>query len=244
MDLDSAKTIEADTALLAEQRLGKGEPSIEIAFAGLALTLDHSGAIYVAAHETLIVSDLHFEKGSAFAAGGRLLPAFDTHDTLARLRGVIETYRPKRVICLGDSFHDVTAGERMAAEDRAALASIRALTEDWVWISGNHDPETPAFCEGRHFAEFVIGGAVLRHEPSAAPGAPQIAGHFHPKASMPAGGRSFSGRCFCASDRLLIMPAFGTYTGGLHCRDVAIRSLFDAEPRIYMIHTKKLWRIA
>jgi DNA ligase-associated metallophosphoesterase len=244
MDLESAKTIEAGTALLAEQRLGKGEPSIEIAFGGLTLTLDHSGAICIAAHATLIVSDLHLEKGSAFAARGRLLPAFDTHDTLMRLKGVIETYRPKRVICLGDSFHDLGAGERMAKADRDALSSIRALTDDWVWISGNHDPETPAYCEGRLFAEFMIGDTVLRHEPSAAAAAPQIAGHFHPKASVPAAGRSFSGRCFCASDRLLIMPAFGAYTGGLHCRDLAIRSLFSAEPRIYMIHTKKLWRIA
>ncbi len=105
-------------------------------------------AVYIAAHDTLIVSDLHLEKGSAAAARGRLIPAFDSHDTLARLKLVIEAYRPKRVVCLGDSFHDLKAGERMAEADRNALAALRTLTEDWVWISGNHDPETPDFCEG------------------------------------------------------------------------------------------------
>src|SRR5262249_30588467 len=145
---------------------------------------------------------------SAAAARGRLIPAFDSHDTLTRLKLVIEAYRPKRVVCLGDSFHDVKAGQRMAQADRGALAALRALTEDWVWISGNHDPETPDFCEGSVTPALTIGSIVLRHEPSATHDAPQIAGHFHPKASAP-GSNRFSGRCFCVSQRLVIMPAFG-----------------------------------
>jgi hypothetical protein len=215
-----------------------------IAFAGLGLTLDHSGAAYLPACRTLIVSDLHLEKGSQFAARGRLVPALDSHDTLLRLERAIEAYRPRRVVCLGDSFHDGRAGERMAAADRAALSALCARVEEWVWIAGNHDPDAPVLCDGERRAEVGIEGVALRHEPSAARTTPEIVGHFHPKASLPAGGRRFSGRCFCVSDDLLIMPAFGAYAGGLSCANPALRSLHKSEPQIFMLHASKIWRIA
>ncbi len=227
-----------------EEALGPGRSSIAIAFAGLALTLDQSGAAWLPDQKTLIVADLHLEKGSNEGARGRLVPALDSHDTLIRLRCVIEAYRPKRVVCLGDSFHDGRAGERMAEADRSALAALCALAEGWVWIGGNHDPEAPEFCGGERRDELPIEGVILRHEPRAIREAAEIAGHFHPKASVRAGGQRLSGRCFCVSDDLLIVPAFGAYAGGLQCTAEALRSLYRAEPKIFMLHASKLWRIA
>ncbi len=229
---------------LAEETLGPGRSSIPIIFAGLALTLDHSGAAWLSTQRTLIVSDLHLEKGSSAAARGRLIPALDSHDTLARLKSVVEAYQPARVVCLGDSFHDERAGERMAEADRRALASLCALAKEWVWIGGNHDPEAPEFCDGERRDDLRIEGVILRHEPNALRVTPEIAGHFHPKASVPTVGRRFSGRCFCISDDLLIMPAFGAYTGGLNCAAQELRSLHRAEPKIFMLHASKIWRVA
>lgn len=234
----------ADAGHPAEEALGSGRSAIHITFAGLAVTLDQSGAAWLPTRTTLIVSDLHLEKGSNAAARGRLIPAFDSHDALTRLRCVIEAYRPARVICLGDSFHDGRAGERMAKADRQALAALRALAEEWVWIGGNHDPEAPEFCGGERRRDLEIEGVTLRHEPNAVREMPEIAGHFHPKASIPAGGHRLSGRCFCVSDDLLIMPAFGAYTGGLHCAAQVVRSLHRAEPKIFMLHASKIWRVA
>ena len=237
-------TSEPETRRPPEEALGPGCSSSPIAFAGLALTLDQSGAAWLPDLRTLIVSDLHLEKGSNAAARGRLIPALDSHDTLIRLRCVIEAYRPKRVVCLGDSFHDGRAGERMADADRSALASLCALAEEWVWIGGNHDPEAPEFCGGERRDELPIEGVILRHEPHAVRDAPEIAGHFHPKASVRGGGQRFSGRCFCVSDDLLIVPAFGAYAGGLHCAAKELRSLHRAEPKIFMLHASKIWRVA
>ncbi len=208
------------------------------------LTLDGSGAAYLPEHGALIVSDLHLEKGSSAAMRGLLLPPLDSHDTLQRLRRVVESYRPARVVCLGDSFHDGRAAERMAAPDRAALAALCALAGEWIWIGGNHDPETPAFCDGERRAEYEIGGVILRHEPRATRGAPEIAGHFHPKASVGAGGARLGGRCFCVSDDLLIMPAFGAYAGGMAWQSRALLSLHRGPPKIFMLHASKLWRVA
>ena len=229
---------------LAEETLGPGRPSISIIFTGLAVTLDYSGAAWLSTQRTLIVSDLHLEKGSSAAARGRLIPALDSHDTLARLRSVVEGYQPAQVVCLGDSFHDGRAGERMAKADRRALASLCALTSEWVWIGGNHDPEAPEFCDGERRDKLRIESVVLRHEPNAVRETPEIAGHFHPKAIVPTAGRRFSGRCFCISDDLLIMPAFGAYTGGLNCAAQELRSLHRAEPKIFMLHASKIWRVA
>jgi uncharacterized protein len=227
-----------------EEALGPGRPSIHITFAGLTVTLDQSGAAWLSTRSTLIVSDLHLEKGSNAAARGSLIPAFDSHDTLTRLRCVIEAYRPARVVCLGDSFHDTRAGERMAEADRQALTSLCALAEEWIWIGGNHDQEAPEFCGGERRIDLRIDGVTLRHEPNAVREMPEIAGHFHPKASIPAGGHRLPGRCFCVSDDLLIMPAFGAYTGGLRSSAQELPSLHRAEPKIFMLHASKIWRVA
>ncbi len=235
---------DCNAAVSPEEALGRGRASISIRFAGLALSLDRSGAAYLPAHATLIVSDLHLEKGSGAASRGRLVPALDSHDTLLRLKAAIETYRPRRVVCLGDSFHDTRAGERMAKADQDALAALCGLAQEWIWISGNHDPEAPAFCEGERRAELEIEGVTLRHEPCAARSKPEIAGHFHPKASVPAIGHRFSGRCFCISHDLVIMPAFGAYAGGLSCDAPALRGLHNGQPQIFMLHASKLWRVS
>jgi uncharacterized protein len=236
-------TISAADRPLSLASLSAGKPSLKIEFAGQSLMLDHSGAAYMDAYRTLIVSDLHLEKGSGAAARGRLLPRLDSRDTLQRLRQTIDNYAPARAICLGDSFHDRGAGERMAPGDRDELVSLCASVREWVWVSGNHDPELPEFCSGKICNEIDIGGVILSHEPQANRTIPQIAGHFHPKVRVSAGGGRFSGRCFCVSAALMVMPAFGAFTGGLSCADPAIRQLHKAEPRLFLLHARKLWRV-
>lgn len=221
-----------------------GKPAIDIGFGGLTLTLHGSGAAYIAAEATLLVADLHLEKGSRAAAKGRLVPALDSRDTLKRLRCAIEALEPARVICLGDSFDDRFAGGRMAPADKDELLSLCGMAREWIWLGGNHDPEIPAFCGGELHREMMIGRVALRHEPAVDRQAPQIVGHIHPKASLPAGGHRFSGPCFCVSEDLLIMPAFGAYAGGLSCKAPPVRALHKSEPRLYMMHAGKLWRVA
>src|SRR5262249_42649571 len=57
----------------------------DVVVAGTALVLDPAGALYWPEERALVVSDLHLEKGSSFAARGVLLPPFDTTATLDRL---------------------------------------------------------------------------------------------------------------------------------------------------------------
>jgi hypothetical protein len=203
---------------------GGGE---EITVASVTLVADCAGAIYWPDEKLLVAADLHFEKGSSFAARGVLLPPYDTATTLARLARLIERYSPSLVIALGDSFHDGGGAARM---DDISRGSLKALQRgrDWVWIAGNHDPD-PADNIGGRFADALAFGALtFRHEPSAKMCDGEIAGHLHPLARVAQRGRAVSRRCFAGNGRRLVMPAFGAYAGGLNVRDRAIVALFGA----------------
>ena len=101
-------------------------PGAEITVAGVSLVADLAGALYWPDEGALIVSDLHLEKGSAFAVRGVLMPPYDTAATLEALGAVIARYAARIVIALGDNFHDGGGPARLAATDRAQLLDIAA----------------------------------------------------------------------------------------------------------------------
>jgi uncharacterized protein len=217
---------------------------MEIVFASEPVVLDASGALFLAAHGILAVADLHLEKGSFFAARRSPVPCHDTRDTLQRLAAVIELYRPQTVICLGDSFHDARAGERMALPDSLALQKLIADAGSWIWLTGNHDPQIPAAFGGAGRALHGAGALYLAHLPET-PARPLIAGHYHPKLSLSLANAHISGRCFLFSEALLLMPAFGAYAGGLDARDEALAPLFVGEKRCHVLSYRgKLWTVA
>src|SRR5882724_8281513 len=106
----------------------------------VTLAADCAGALYWPEESLLVVADLHLQKGSSIARRGMLLPPYDTTETLARLARLIARYAPRIVISLGDSFHDGGGHARLSASDRASLAALQR-GRDWIWITGNHDPD-------------------------------------------------------------------------------------------------------
>jgi uncharacterized protein len=208
-------------------RASPGRADATVAVAGITLVADCAGALFWPDEGLLVVADLHLEKGSAFAARGVLLPPYDTAATLKRLAALIERYAPRLVIALGDSFHDGGGPERMADTSRATLKSLQRA-RDWLWITGNHDPEPAENIGGRFADMLVLGPLTFRHEPSRHACEGEIAGHLHPQARIAQRGRAVSRRCFAGDGKRLVMPSFGAYTGGLNVRDSAIASLFGA----------------
>ena len=209
--------------MLAGSLAVKSEPAGILDVAGVTLLADLSGALFWQEESLLVVSDLHLEKGSSFAARGVLLPPYDTPATLGRLAAVIARHDPRMVIALGDSFHDRRAHQRLTVPDRDAIAAMQ-VRRDWIWISGNHDPALPSDLGGVVADEVAIGRIVFRHEPTGAAG--EIAGHLHPKARVATRGRSMERRCFAGDGERVVMPAFGAYAGGLSIRDAAFAKLF------------------
>ena len=192
---------------------------VRFSFAGQQFAALGPGALWWPARRALIVADLHLEKGSWFAKYGQMLPPYDSLATLADLTALVAACAPSELWCLGDSFHDAAGCARLPGE---AQAMLRALTGalDWVWVTGNHDAGFAAggvidLCGGRIVDEAVVDGIVLRHEADARDPRPEMSGHFHPKLRVTLRGRHVARRCFVASTTKLILPAFGSLTGGL-----------------------------
>jgi hypothetical protein len=192
---------------------------------GVELVTDCGGVAYWPAEQALLVADLHLEKGSSFARRGQLLPPYDTMATLKRLGASLEKWQPRRVIALGDSFHDQEASKRLSS-DAVDLLSGFLEGREWIWITGNHDPLPPEGLGGQVLDELNCGKLILRHEPQLDAEAGEIAGHLHPKARLVRRGRSVRRSCFAASSSRMIMPSFGAYTGGLNVFDPAFEGLF------------------
>ena len=194
-----------------------------IVLAGVPLLADPSGALYWPEQGLLAVADLHLEKGSSFASRGQLLPPYDTAATLLRLTRLIAHYAPRLVVALGDSFHDGGGPGRLAAQDRDNIHALQR-GRDWLWLTGNHDPEPAENIGGAFHQALTLGPLTFRHLPSGADG--EIAGHLHPVARVSHRGRAVSRRCFAADKTRMVMPAFGAFTGGLNIRDAAFADVF------------------
>jgi uncharacterized protein len=215
-----------------------------IRIAGERATTDRRGALYFSEHRMLVVSDLHLEKGSSFARRGQLIPPYDSVATLALLAAVIAQYEPAVVVSLGDSFHDTDGANRLHPSLRDQLEALTA-GRDWLWISGNHDPELPVDLPGDAVRELAVGPLRFRHEPmrGAEPG--EVAGHLHPCARIVQRGRSVRRRCFASDGERMIMPAFGAYTGSLNVLDRAYAGLFRRGGLMaYMMGADRVFAIA
>ncbi len=188
-----------------------------------------SGALWLAAERTLVVADLHLEKGSSYAARGQMLPPYDTRETLRRLAEEIAALAPATVILLGDTFHDRRSEDRLAADDAEALRGL-ARGRTLIWVVGNHDADGPRALPGEIADELALAGLTLRHEPQAGLQPGEVAGHLHPAARVKATRGSVRRRCFITDADRLILPAFGAYAGGLNVRDEAFAGMFARPP--------------
>ena len=224
------------------QTLDDEAPAARIAtvdVAGVTFVADLSGALFWEEQSLLVVSDLHLEKGSSFAARGVLLPPYDTVATLGRLAAVVARHAPRMVIALGDSFHDRSAHGRLSVPDRDTIAGLQTA-RDWIWIAGNHDPNIPTDAGGERLPALDLGPLYLRHEPRAGMQHGEIAGHLHPIARI-AGKRR---RCLITDGSRAVVPAFGAYAGGLNIHDEAFHPLFpNGRKRAHVLAENQVFQV-
>lgn len=195
----------------------------EAEFRGERVWLSATGSLFFPNRRLIVVSDLHFGKSERQArSGGALLPPYDTLETLNRLEVEITQSAADTVICLGDSFDDDTVADNLAPSVIERLICL-AQNRTWIWITGNHDSQLVGV-PGIIKHEISICPFVFRH--IAAFGAEgEISGHFHPKIRIPVRGRRLSRPCFLMDTKRIILPAFGTYAGGLDCQHQSLRHL-------------------
>jgi DNA ligase-associated metallophosphoesterase len=172
-----------------------------------------SGGLWWPDRRILVVSDLHLGKAERHARkGGPMLPPYETRDTLFRLEADITRTNAQTIICLGDSFDDNMSEQNLPDDEKLWIVRLQAGRK-WIWITGNHDPG-PLELGGSHLSELPLPPLVFRHETNTHSSG-EISGHFHPKAQLSVQGRGVSRPCFLIDMNRVIMPAYGTFTGGL-----------------------------
>ena len=88
------------------------------------LQIHKEGFLYWLEKKCAIFSDLHLEKGSSYAVTGQFIPPYDSYETLNRLINIIEKYKVKKLILLGDTFHDEKAFNRMSNKAKTLFNNI------------------------------------------------------------------------------------------------------------------------
>jgi uncharacterized protein len=196
-----------------------GASGAPLEFAGEEMVLTKSQALYWPRERMLLVADLHLEKGSWYAQTGQMLPPYDSRATLERLADTIKATGARRVITLGDNFHDDAGTNRLEPYAAGMLEGlIRA--HEWIWVTGNHDEQMHRTFGAETFAELEVSGVILRHEARPGETRPELSGHYHPKMRVRVRNRHIARPCAVVSqsktsgDRM-IAPAFGAYTGGM-----------------------------
>jgi DNA ligase-associated metallophosphoesterase len=194
-----------------------------------------SGALFWPSERLLVVSDLHIGKAERAARrGGPMLPPYEGIDTLMRLSGDIAATAPKTVVCLGDSFDDAAAAHALDEVTAAQLKPLKAARAR-IRIEGNHDPG-PLGLGGTHLATLHVGAILFRH--IAEPGAEgEVSGHYHPKARLKTRARSITRRCFLLDGNRMVLPAYGTYTGGLFCDAPELAGLMAKDATAILLGT-------
>jgi len=198
-------------------------------FCGTTFTALTSGALWWEEQQILTVSDLHLGKSNRMARrNGLMLPPYETRDTLARLEADIYATNAATVICLGDSFDDLAAAESLT-EDEALWINRLQAGRKWFWLEGNHDPGPTNF-GGTHLGEYSASSITFRHIAQPASGG-EISGHYHPKATIKTHRQSTTRPCFLYDSDRVILPAYGTFTGGLRTNSLILQNLMQNHAR-------------
>jgi DNA ligase-associated metallophosphoesterase len=226
--------------------LNKNLLETEIHFADEKFILDAAGSLYWPNHKMLIFSDTHFEKGSYLALRGNPLPVYDTLDTLHRIARLISKYQPENVISLGDNMPDGQALTRMAEPDFDFLTTLCTSVPYWYWIIGNHDKADYATSRLSHMqfhTDIIFNNITFTHD--LIPTAPyQIIGHYHPKITLKLKEGRVSDKCLVVSNNKILMPAFGSYTGGLDVTHATLKAAIDDDKaKYYFLHKENIWRV-
>ena len=206
------------------------EGSVVIEAGGEALWLLAQKAVYWQRERLLAIADIHFGKAAAFRSFGIPVPRGTTSENLNALDALIYATGAQHVLFLGDFLH---ARAAHAAGTQAAMLAWRRRRQDLVLtlVRGNHDKHAgdPADALGIALVDepYTVGALSFCHHPDLdAPGY-VLAGHVHPVYVLATRFDALRLPCFAVGPRRMILPSFGSFTGGHTVRP-------EADDRIYV----------
>lgn len=174
------------------------------------------GAVFLQHSATLVLADVHLGKAAAFRAGGLPVPDGDTTRDLARIAALANSCQAREVVVAGDLFHAPSGVTPELADELSAF--LASLVVPFLLVAGNHDRKlVPLPCGLQSVERLDRGGVRIIHDPADLSGRGQfhLAAHWHPIARIRDGKRSsLRLPAFLLRGNMLILPAFGSFTGG------------------------------
>lgn len=173
-------------------------------------------ALYWKERKALLLADLHLGKSGHFRKAGIPVSNQVNNENLKRLRAITDHYNPETIFFLGDLFHSDKNLEWITfSEYRQAYPDI-----EMILILGNHDFYAVSEYERlglKCFESLSLDKFELVHDVpdiSLQPDKLYIGGHIHPSVKLKGKGRqSLHAPCFFFSDKKILLPAFGNFTG-------------------------------
>lgn len=204
-------------------------------------------ALYWPVRKTVILSDLHVGKAAVFRARGLPIPTGVTSKDLARLSDIVDRTCAERVLILGDFLHAKESHDSASHVERWRQRHPDVAVEI---VPGNHDKHIGSLDPALKFR--LLGsihielGIVFQHDPAEANALPTMCGHVHPCARLADwDGSGVRVPCFVVEEKLAILPAFGSFTGGCRVEPTASRRLLaTAAGRIVEIFPRERARPA
>lgn len=174
-------------------------------------------ALWWPAARTVFVADVHLGKAASFRALGQPVPSGTTRDNLDRLGALLDDLAATRLVILGDFLH-AAAAQQAQVLDPVHRWRERHARAEMLLVRGNHDSRAgdppPSLRMSLVDEPHRLGPFAACHHPQAVAGAYALAGHLHPAVTLR--GRAHEHQrlpCFCESEGLMILPAFGAFTG-------------------------------
>ena len=191
--------------------------SATIAVGGERLALLPQKAVYWARESLLAIADIHFGKAAAFRSFGIPVPRGTTSENLDALDALIDATGAHHVLFLGDFLH---ARAAHAAGTQAAMLAWRRRRCDLILtlVRGNHDRHAgdPAAVLGIDLVDepYTVGPFSFCHHPDVEAPGYVLAGHVHPVYVLATRFDALRLPCFVVGARRMILPSFGSFTGG------------------------------
>jgi DNA ligase-associated metallophosphoesterase len=203
--------------------------SIEIQFGGQTLILLADRALYWQSRTTLIVADVHLGKDASFRAAGIAVPAGNSAKDLGRIDTLLTATEASRLVILGDMVHSRSSHQRELADTFDRWRSTHPNLQIQL-IRGNHDRHAGATPPQWNIEEvtepFDAGPLLFSHFPREAD-KPLLCGHVHPTVAVRDFDRTHAAlACFVVDPMQMILPAFGSFTGGCRTQAAPSRRIF------------------
>ena len=177
--------------------------------------LHASGAIFWKDKNMLLISDVHLGKVAHFRKHGIAIPNETIFENFIRLTKVVNFFKPQSIVFLGDLFHS-----KINKEWDLFSRWTQSISAKIFLIEGNHDIVAKykyTDLQIEIFKEWVVDGFLLTHYPEERQGVYNFCGHVHPGIKLKGiGKQSLKLPCFFQSEKQLILPAFGEFTGNFY----------------------------